>query len=112
MAVVPGPGDGGPGGTTVTGASVRTSGHRASVDDVRAAYEGFGFTFEEATVAGREALAATAAANDPTVVVIALGDDVVVLLSYQLPVDELVALAADVEPVDAASWVAAGGQIR
>ena len=87
------------------------SGHRSTVGSCRDDLERFGFTFVPVTSLGPAAIVGTAAATDPTVLVHQLGDATVMVLSYELSPDELVALAADVVPADAAAWLAAGGVI-
>ena len=109
------PPDSGLTGTVLQVESVRISGHQAGLDAFRAEYEALGFTFAPASVSGPlgagAAMTAGGAESDPAVLVVESGPMAVMLLSYQLTSDDLVTLAADLEPVDDAGWLVAGGEI-
>jgi hypothetical protein len=94
--------------------SVRVSGHEATLDDARAQLASLGFAFDAIDVDGwPEAVGAAGdVSGNPAVVLLAHGPGSVVVLSYDVDVDELRALAADVEPADEAAWVDAGGVVR
>jgi hypothetical protein len=105
------PADSGFPGTMLTVDAVRVSGHVATMDAFREAYEGYGFVFRPSPLGDRAALVATASPTDPAILVAEMGPGTVLLLSYGLGTDELVELAAHLAPADEAAWLAAGGEI-
>lgn len=48
----------------------------------------------------------------PALLVLEHGERSIIVLSYELSLDELTVLAARIEPIDAAAWTSAGGVIR
>lgn len=96
-------------GAADTPSRVRVSGHDGDLAAVLDALVP-GFGFEDRTIDGRPALVGRG--NDPlgpSVVVLEHGTTSVMVLSYELPVEQLADLATRVEEVDEAGWAAAGG---
>lgn len=106
---------GAPGTSAVEGSTwverVRLSGHDADLAEMRSTYASFGFTVDDATDAGRPALTVVGSETNPDGIVLDQGGVRVLLLSYELTVDELLDLAGRVEPADEAAWIAVGGRV-
>jgi hypothetical protein len=92
---------------------VRISGHDTSFVESKAELEQQGFEFHEVPIAGRQAVGGTVPGDRASAVVLLLDDgpSSLVALTYDLSLDELVALAPKIEPASAAAWVQAGGVI-
>ncbi len=91
---------------------VRLSGHGGDLDHV--AGELKGFTFEPATVDAYRALSAVSPEPNgrPAVVLLALRADFSVMaLSYELPIQDLLAWSDDLMIVTESEWVRAGGVV-
>jgi hypothetical protein len=96
------------------GQMIRLSGHSSSVDESRAALEELGWEFDPLTADGWEGVSGTNP-SDPSSPAVALLDNdstTFMLLSYELTVDEVSALAGSVEAVDETTWEASDGVIR
>jgi hypothetical protein len=92
---------------------VRLSGHNGDANHV--AGEVKGFTFQPATVGSYPAVSAVSPDPDgrPAVVVFAVRTDFsVMVLSYELPLPELLAWADELIGVTESEWVQAGGEIE
>lgn len=104
-----------PGTSAIEGSTwvelVRLSGHDAGLAEMRSTYGSFGFAVDDADVAGRPALLVVGSEGNPNGVVVDQGAIRVLLLSYQLTIEQLVELAALVEPADEVGWIAAGGRV-
>jgi hypothetical protein len=93
---------------------VRISGHQTTFDQSRVQLEDKGFQFRDVTVEGWRAIGGSIPGDSPgeAVLVLENGESSLAVLSYELTLDDLVALAAKIEPASAARWVRAGGVIR
>jgi len=93
---------------------VRLSGHRASLDEHRAELEKVGFELSDVDVEGRRAIGGSDRddAASPAVLLLEQGGRSLLLLSYDLSLEELARLSEHLEPADRAAWLAAGGVIR
>ena len=92
---------------------IRLSAHQAGFDETQDALDDYGFTFEEA--ASRQWRAAGSvhtAPGNPAIVVLENGESTLMLLSYEVELDELMRVADDVHGVDRSAWTAAGGVIQ
>ena len=97
-------------GQTVEGVSLRLSGHDASLDEQRS--ELVGADLRDQQIGGTRALAGIGPDGAPTVVTMAVADDyTLMLLSYGLDLEELIQIAADVQPACEQEWIEAGGEI-
>ena len=92
---------------------VRLSGHDGPIALARRELTARGFTFVAGTIADRQALRMSSSADPagPSVVVLANGETTFMLLSYDVRGAELENLAARVDVVDRAAWIAAGGKV-
>jgi hypothetical protein len=90
---------------------VRLSGHRTTFDDARTELEDVGFAFDVIEVDGRRSVGGSAAGDPagPAVVLLETGSTSLMVLSYELEVDDLAELADAIEAVDETTWVNAGG---
>lgn len=94
---------------------VRVSGHATGFEESRSQLSEGGFDLTETSVDGWRAVGGTfdePAGIGPALLLLENGDRSIVVLSYEVALDELAVLAARIEPVDAAAWTAAGGVIR
>jgi hypothetical protein len=93
---------------------VRLSGHQARLDETQAELESLGFGFADVAVEGWSAVGGSAPGDPSGPAIILLDGDeaTLMLLSYELDLDELVGTATGIEPVSKAAWVDAGGVIR
>ena len=101
-----------PGGAE--GQMVRLSGHSASIGESRAELEALGWEFEILALDGWEGVGGISPADpaSPAVVLLDHGSTTLMLLSYELTVDEVTAFAGSVEAVDETTWEASDGVIR
>jgi hypothetical protein len=92
---------------------VRISGHLATFDQTRVELERQLYQFHDVTVEGWRAVAGTRPGDTPAAALLVLdnGDSTLQVLSYELSVADLTALAAKVEAASTATWVDAGGVI-
>ena len=93
------------------GQMVRLSGHRASINESRVALEAVGWEFDSVQVDGWEGVGGTNPVDSasPTVVLLDNRSATIMLLSYELTVDEVAAFAGSVEAVDETRWEASDG---
>lgn len=99
-----------PDGAAVEGVSLRLSGHYAAL--VTQQDELPGFQTDDAEIADRRAYTGVSPEGEPTVVGLDVADDyTLMLLSYGLPLDDLVEIAASVNRVCQRDWIEAGGEI-
>jgi hypothetical protein len=93
---------------------VRVSGHGADATQARAELEAVGFAFNSVPVASWHAVGGSAPDDpgSPTILILDNGRASVLVLSYELDLDELAAFAGHLDPVDEAAWVEAGGVVR
>ena len=94
---------------------VRLSGHAATVAQSRAALEAVNFSFEEADVAGFDLALSGGSALDesgPAFLLFPGGPGTLILLSYEVGTEELVAFAHTVEAANEDEWRASGGVTR
>ena len=94
---------------------VRLSGHAATVAQSRAALEAVNFSFEEADVAGFDSALAGRSALDesgPALLLFPGGPGTLILLSYEVGIEELVAFARTFEAANEDEWRASGGVTR
>jgi hypothetical protein len=94
---------------------VRLSGHDATVAESRAALEAVDFSFEQADVAGFDlALSGRSEVDEsgPSVLLLSGGPGTLILLSYEVGIEELAAFAGTVEAANEDEWRASGGVTR
>jgi hypothetical protein len=102
-----------PGGSE--GQMVRLSGHATPISDTRAALTQLGWDFTAIQIEGWDGLGGTNPtdpASPPIVLLEDPGATTLMLLSYELSLDEVAAFAESVEITDEEAWVGAGGVIR
>jgi hypothetical protein len=94
--------------------TVRISGHATTFEQSRTELEQQGFDFSAVTVDGWQSVGGVIPEDTPQskVIVLANGTSSLLVLSYELSLDDLALLAEKVRPADKATWVAAGGVIR
>lgn len=98
------------GGSSVEGVSLRLSGHDAALAEHQ--HELRGFEPDELEIDGAPALAGIGPDGAPTVVTMEIADGyTLMLLSYGLPLEELVDVAAAVDRVCQPAWREAGGRV-
>lgn len=93
---------------------VRISGHESTFDQSRVELEQQGFVFHAVPLDGWRAVGSRGIPGDtPQSAVLLLdnGDSSLLVGSAEVGLDELIALAAKIEPASAAAWVRAGGVI-
>lgn len=89
---------------------LRLSGHHVGVDDH--AQKLPGAVLDEGTIGSYRVLSSTSPEGKPAIVLIAVGtSSTIMALSYELSVEELLSLAADVVVVNEDEWIAAGGRM-
>lgn len=89
------------------------SGHEPELEETRSQLAASTFELAETPVDGWPAVGGVS--GDPVgpgILVLDDGDRSIMVLSYELSVDQLASLAARIETVDSATWTAAGGIIR
>ena len=93
---------------------VRLSGHRMTFDEARADLEDLGFEFADIEVDGWRSIGGSATADPvgPAVVLLENGSTSLMVLTYELELDDLAEVAGTIEAVDEATWVDAGGVVR
>lgn len=93
---------------------VRVSGHEADFDESRGAFEDRGYQLDDVTIAGRQAAGGFLPGDTPRSSLLVLDNNgsTLLVLSYELNLADLTALAEKIRPVSAAAWIAAGGVIR
>jgi hypothetical protein len=95
-------------------ALVRISGHAVTFDQTLVELERQLFQLHDVTVEGWRAVAGTRPGDTPPEALLVLdnGDSTLQVLSYELSLADLTALAGKIEPASTATWVHAGGVIR
>ena len=89
------------------------SGHDATLARTRSELEALGFAFGDVPVDGWRAVGGeTPDGSGASIVVLDNGPTSLMVLSHEIGVEELADLAAHVDRVDQAAWVAAGGVVR
>jgi len=98
-------------GGAIEASGVRISGHRLALQDHGGELPGF--QGSDGEIDGRPARIGTGPDGPPAVITMAVEDDyTVMVLSYELSVDELTEVAEQLEIVSESDWLAAGGEIR
>lgn len=93
--------------------TVRVSGHDATFEASQREFEGRGYELSDVTIAGWQAASAFLPGDTPhSLLVLDNGDSSLLVLSYELSLADLSALAEKIRPANAATWIAAGGVIR
>jgi hypothetical protein len=90
---------------------VRISGHLESLSQARDELERVGFSFVDVDVDGWQAVGSAASGGSPAMILLENVGGTIIGLSYEVGLDELAGLGADIEAVDEATWVEAGGVI-
>ncbi len=91
---------------------VRVSGHATGFEESRSQLSELTFDLTETPVDGWRAVGGTSdEPAGPALLLLENGDRSIVVLSYEVTLDELAVLAARIEPVDAPTWADAGGVI-
>ncbi|MBA2387673.1 MAG: hypothetical protein H0V69_11385 [Acidimicrobiia bacterium] len=95
-------------------AMVRLSGHHATFNDTRSTLEGLGFTLDDVPLTQWHRAGGSADADpaSPTIILLDNGPITLMVLSYDLDLDQLTTIADTVEGVDQPAWIAAGGVVR
>ncbi len=94
---------------------VRLSGHDATVAESRAALEAVDFSFEQVDVAGFDLALSGRSEVDgsgPSVLLLSGGPGTLILLSYEVGIEELAVFAGTVEAANEDEWRASGGVTR
>lgn len=96
------------------GRMVRLSGHQLPLAEARADLAGLGFALDDVAVDGWTAVGGTSVddPSGPAIVLLDRGSTSLMLLSYELTVADLAALAGQTRAVDDLGWVSAGGIVR
>lgn len=97
-----------------SGGTLRLSGHRATFHRARSDLEELGFELEEVDADNWTGVGGSTAetGSRPTLVLLDHGSSSLILLSYDLELDALTQLAAQVQSVDETAWTDAGGVVR
>jgi len=101
-------------GVRVIGQSVRISGSATNLARTETLLEAQGFKPQAVAVKGWRAvqLSHPGDATPEAVIVLDRGTSVLVVLSYELTVEELARLASTIKLVDRSTWIAAGGVVQ
>lgn len=93
---------------------IRLSGHLATFADTRSALQELGFTFGEIPLQHWNGVGGSAPADpaSPTIIVLDNASTTLMLLSYELELDQLTTIADKVEGVDQSAWITMGGVIQ
>lgn len=87
---------------------IRLSGHRASLDSLRAELRGI--TLESKTVNGRSGMAGQSPDGRPSIVAYEVGDGyAVMVLSHEVGLDELMSWTRQLKRVSESEWTESGG---
>jgi hypothetical protein len=101
-------------GVRVIGQEVRISGHATSLAQTEALLAAQGFKSHPVAVEGWRAVQLSNA-GDPTpeaLIVLDRGTSVLMVLSYELTINELARLASTIKLVDRSEWIRAGGVVQ
>ena len=100
--------------TRTSSQMVRVSGHLADFNQSRAEIEKLGIALHEVTINGWRAVGGLISDVSPPGALLVLdhGSSAIEMLSYELSLDELSALASRIKLADSATWIRAGGIVR
>jgi hypothetical protein len=100
-------------GTSVIGQSVRISGHATNLARTEALLTAKGFKSRGADAKGWRAVHLRIPGDTPqAVIVLDRGTSVLMVLSYELTIEELARLASTIKLVDRSHWISAGGVVQ
>jgi hypothetical protein len=96
------------------GQRVRLSGHRATLEEAITALVAVGFGLDPIAIEGWDGVGGEAPADPagPALILFGTGATTFMALSYELSLEELAAVVAEVETVSEGTWVERGGVVR